>query len=555
METYRNSLILNYVINKMNMKKIKTKNLLGVILIAFLFASFSCEDDLDTTPEDDDAFTTEEFFQKDSAYIKALGGVYANLNVPSASGAFSSNIGGLDAGTSTYGRSLMNLQTFTTDEAIWSYENDPGIAELQRTTWTAENVILRGAFGRIMAGVAFANEFLRQSTDSKLNNRGVSDSKKQEVQVMRAEARVLRALSYYHMMDLFGKAPFVTEEDPVGNFQSPEINRQEIFDFVEEELLAVVPELKEPMANDYARVDKGVAWMILAKVYLNAEVYTGTARYADALEYSEKVINGGYSLTDEYVDNFRADNDTNGAQNEIIFPIPADENFSQSFGPTTVMTNGAVGSIEENGDNLGVTPTAWGGAIRLTPAFVNLFDGQEFANDDRNRIISEDRPLQIESVEDRDQGYILEKYTDVRSDGTVGNELTFSSVDFPMFRLADAYLMYAEAQIRSGAGTNSQAVQYINALRERANGDSSQNIGISDLTLDFIIDERSRELYWESHRRQDLIRFDLFTGAAYTWALKGNSLSGIPISSFRALFPVPNSSLTSNQNLTQNPGY
>lgn len=537
------------------MKKIIIKNLFGAILIVFALTSFSCEDDLNTTPQDDDAFTTEEFFQKDSAYIKALGGVYANLNVPGAGGAYESNIGGLDAGTSTYGRALMNLQTFTTDEAIWTYENDPGIGELQSSIWTAENVIVKGAFGRIMAGVAFANEFLRQSTDAKLNSRNVSDSKKEEIQVMRAEARVLRALSYYHMMDLFGKAPFVTEEDPVGSYQSPQINRQEIFDFVEQELLAVIPELKEPFANQYARVDKGVAWMILAKIYLNAGVYTGTPRYAEALEYSEKVIDAGYSLTDEYVDNFRADNHTNGAQNEIIFPIPADENFAQAFGPTTVMTNGAVGSIEQNGDNLGVTPAAWGGAIRLTPAFVNLFDGQEFENDDRNRIISEGRPLQIERVIDPDQGYILEKYTDVRSDGTVGSELTFSSVDFPMFRLADAYLMYAEAHLRSGAGTDAQAVQYINALRERANGDSSQNIGVSELTLDFIIDERARELYWESHRRQDLIRFDLFTGAAYTWTLKGNSLNGIPIPSFRALFPIPNSSLTANQNLTQNPGY
>lgn len=550
-----NKLILYNEYKKRNMKKLMNKYMLVVIFITLVFSNFSCEDDLNTTPEDDDAFTTEEFFQRDSAYIKALGGVYANLNVPSSGGAFESNIGGLDAGTSTYGRALMNLQTFTTDEAIWSYENDPGIAELQRTTWTAENVILRGAFGRIMAGVAFANEFLRQSTDAKLNSRGVSDSKKQEIQTMRAEARVLRALSYYHMMDLFGKAPLVTEEDPVGSFQSPQINRQEIFDFVEQELLAVIPELKEPLANEYARVDKGVAWMILAKVYLNAEVYTGSPRYADALEYSENVINGGYSLTANYVDNFRADNDTNGAQNEIIFPIPADENFAQAFGPTTVMTNGAVGSIEQNGENLGVTPAAWGGAIRLTPAFVNLFEGQEFANDDRNRIISGDRPLQIESVENRDTGYILEKFTDVRSDGTVGSQLTFSSVDFPMFRLADAYLMYAEAQIRSNAGSDSQALQYINELRERANGDASQNIAVSDLTLDFIIDERARELYWESHRRQDLIRFDLFTGAGYTWTLKGNSLSGIPMADFRSLFPIPNASLTSNQNLTQNTGY
>ena len=537
------------------MKRLKTENLIGILLLILVAISFSCEDDLNTTPNDDDSATVEDFFQQDSAYIRALGGVYANLNVPSGSGAFNSNIGGLDAGTSTYGRALMNLQTFTTDEAVWSYENDPGFAGIQRITWTAENPLIRGAFGRIMAGVAFANEFLRQSTDAKLNNRGVSDSKKGEIQVMRAEARALRALSYYHMMDLFGKAPFVTEEDPVGNFQSPQINSQEIFDFVEEELLAVIPELKEPLTHQYARVDKGVAWMILAKIYLNAEVYTGNQRYADALEFSEKVINGGYSLTADYVDNFRADNDTNGAQNEIIFPIPGDENSAQAFGPATVMTNGAVGSIEQNGENLGVAPAGWGGAIRLTPQFVNLFDGQEFAGDDRNRIISEDRPLQIESVENRDTGYILEKYTDVRSDGTVGGDLTFPDIDFPMFRLADAYLMYAEAQIRSGTGTDSQALQYVNALRERANGDVSQNIGVSDLTLDFIIDERARELYWESHRRQDLIRFNLFTGSNYTWTLKGNSLSGIPTADFRRLFPIPNASLAANKNLTQNQGY
>lgn len=546
------------ILKQLNTNIKKREIFLGLLLFAFALFTVSCEDDLDQQPQDDDAFTVEDFFQQDSAYIKALSGVYANLNVPSADGAFESNIGGLDAGTSTYGRSLMNLQTFTTDEAIWSYENDPGIGELQRTTWTAENVILRGAFGRIMAGVAFANEFLRQTTPDKLDSRGVSESKQQEVANMRAEARILRALSYYHMMDLFGKAPLVTEDDPIGNFQSPQMSRQEIFDFVEQELLAVIPELKEPMMNDYARVDKGVAWMILSKVYLNAEVYTGTPRYADALEYAEKIINAGYTLTPSYVDNFRADNDVNGAQNEIIFPIPADENFAQAFGPTTVMTNGAVGSIEENGDALGVLPAGWGGAIRLSPQFVSLFDGQEFANDDRNRIIGadiEDRTLEIDDVVDPNQGYILEKYTDVKSDGSVGNEFTFSDVDFPMFRLADAYLMYAEAQIRSGAGSDSQALSYINALRERANGDASQNISLSDLTLDFIIDERARELYWESHRRQDLIRFGLFTGASYTWTLKGNSFGGIPIADFRKLFPIPNSSLASNQNLTQNPGY
>lgn len=537
------------------MKKIK--NLKFIYLIAgLLFVLSSCEDDLNTVPLDDDASTAEDFFNQENAYKKLLAGVYGNLSLTSAGGAFGSNIGGLDAGTSQYGRALMNLQTFTTDEAIWSYENDPGIAEIQRSTWTPANVIIRGAFGRIMGSVAFANEFLRQSTEAKLNERGVTGNELEEIPTFRAEARLLRALSYYHMLDLFGKAPFVTEETPVGVFRSEEIVGIDLFNYIESELLEVMPDLKDARTNEYARVDKAVAWMILAKLYLNAEVYIGEDHYADALEYSQNIIDAGYSLTSNYKDVFRADNDSNGAQNEVIFPVPADGNFSQSFGPTTVMTNGAVGSIEQNGANLGVSEGGWGGAIRLTPQFVSLFQGAAFTNDVRNGIISEGRPINITDVSDRDQGFILEKYTDVRSDGTQDEDLTFSSVDFPMFRLADVYLMYAEAHLRGGGGTRNQAVDYVNLIRTRAqNGSTTWNISDTDLTLDFIIDERARELYWESHRRQDLRRFDLFTGSSYVWTLKGNSLSGIPIADFRGLFPIPSESMSANPNIIQNPGY
>lgn len=539
----------------MTMKIIKQLNLI-YLFAGLLFLVSSCEDDLNTVPLDDDASTAEDFFNQEDAYKKLLAGVYGNLSLTSAGGAFGSNIGGLDAGTSQYGRALMNLQTFTTDEAIWSYENDPGIAEVQRTTWTPANVIIRGAFGRIMGSVAFANEFLRQSTEAKLDQRGVTGSEREEIPTFIAEARLLRALSYYHMLDLFGKAPFVTEETPVGVFRSEEIVGVDLFNYIEAELLEVIPDLKDARTNEYARADKAVAWMILSKLYLNAEVYIEQDRYADALEYSQKIIDAGYTLTPNYQDVFRADNDVNGAQNEIIFPVPADGNFSQSFGPTTVMTNGAVGSIEQNGANLGVTEGGWGGAIRLSPQFVSLFQGAAFLNDTRNGIISGDRPITITDVSNRDQGYILEKYTDVRSDGTQDEDLTFSSVDFPMFRLADAYLMYAEAHLRGGGGSRAQALEYVNSIRTRAqNGSTTWNISDADLSLDFIIDERARELHWESHRRQDLRRYGSFTGSSYVWTLKGNSLSGIPLADFRGLFPIPSESMSANPNLTQNPGY
>lgn len=533
------------------------KNVKFIYLIAgLLLILSSCEDDLNTVPLDDDASTAEDFFDQEDAYKKLLAGVYGNLSLTSSFGPGSSNIGGLDAGTSQYGRALMNLQTFSTDEAIWSYENDPGIAEIQRSTWTPANVIIRGAFGRIMGSVAFANEFLRQSTDDKLNGRNISDEELQEMPTFRAEAKLLRALSYYHMLDLFGKAPFVTEEQPVGVFRSEEIVGEELFNFIETELLEAITDLKEPRTNEYARADKAVAWMILAKLYLNAEVYTSQDRYTAALENTQKIIDAGFSLTSNYIDVFRGDNDTNGAQNEVIFPVPSDGNVSQSFGPTTVLTNGAVGSIELNGANLGVAEGGWGGAIRLSPQFVSLFQGVEFANDIRNGILSEDRPININDVSNRDQGYVLEKFTDVRSDGTQDDNLTFASIDFPMFRLADVYLMYAEAHLRGGGGSLAQAVDYVNLIRTRAyQGSTTWNISQNDLTLDFIIDERARELYWESHRRQDLRRFGLFTGSSYVWTLKGNSFSGIPIADFRNLFPIPSESLSANPNIIQNPGY
>lgn len=547
--------INTYILHKLfKMRYLKIFNY--VVMSCMLVVFTSCEDDLNTTLQDDEQLTTEEFFQQDGAYEKLIAGVYGNLNLTSADGPGNSNITGIDAGTSQYGRALMNLQTFSTDEAIWTYENDPGIAGVQRMNWNSENIIIRGAFGRIMGGVAFANYFLSESTDALLDSRGITGAERDEVvNEFRPEARFIRALAYYHMLDLFGKANFVTEELVAGDFTSPQIEGVDLFNYIESELLAIEPMVNEPRAN-YARADKGTVWMLLAKLYLNAETYIGVDRYADALEYSQKVIDGGYSLLPGYTNLFRADNDVNGAQNEIIFAVPADGNFSQSFGPMTVMTNGAVGSVEQNGLDLGVTAGGWGGAIRVTESFANKFEGNDFVNDVRNTILKAGRTPQINDVTNPAQGYALVKYSDVGSDGTQDDDQTFASIDYPMFRLADAYLMYAEAHLRGGGGSADQALGYINALRERANqGSNIANISLDELDLDFIIDERARELYWEFHRRQDLRRFDLFTGAGYLWAFKGGTPSGLPSQTFRNIYPIPNASLTVNPNLTQNPGY
>ncbi|MDY8138189.1 RagB/SusD family nutrient uptake outer membrane protein [Aquimarina sp. 2201CG5-10] len=535
---------------------IKTNYYKYLLLMVITITLNACTSDLDQDPRDDSVFIDEEFYSDPASYEQAIAGVYGNLSLTGLTGPTSSNIGGLDAGTSQYGRGIMNMQIFTTDEIVWTYINDESgfIDDLQTSTWTGANTIIRGFFSRAMFSVALSNEFLRQTTDAKLDSRGVTGELRTEIASYRAEARLLRALAYYHLMDSYGRAPFYTENDPVGNLQGPEFNRSELFEFIESELTAIESELADPRQNEYGRADKGVAWAILAKMYLNAQVYIDQDRYSDCITYCERIINGGYTLANNYKDLFRGDNDINQAANEIIFPLVADGQFVQNFGPTTVMTNGAVGSIEQNGANLGVSAGGWGGAIRIAPQFSEKFDGTDFDNDDRNTIIKEERTPEITNITDPGTGFVLEKFTNVTTTGETGTDPnnTFSDVDFPLFRLADIYLMYAEASLRGGGGNAGTALGYINDLRNRSN---AATITSGDLTLDFIIDERARELYWEGHRRQDLIRFGLFSGGAYNWALKGNSQNGISIPGFRDLFPVPDAARAANPNLGQNPGY
>lgn len=522
-----------------------------------LVAGVACEDDLNVEPGDDQLLLADEFFQDPGAFRSALATVYGNLSLTGTDGPGSSFIAGLDAGTSQYTRGLMNLNIFSTDEAIWSYENDPGLREMNRLTWTSGIPTLTGMFSRAMLEVAFANDFLRQTEDAVLDSRGISGAVRDEIPEYRAEARFLRALAYYHLMDMFGNVPFVTDADPIGAFQPPQATRTEIFNYIEGELLAILDELAAPRTNEWGRADRGAAWMLLAKIYLNAEVYTGTPRYSDALTYINNILGAGYTLASDYANVFNADNDINEGSNEIIFPVISDGTVVQNFGPTTVLTNGAVGSIEQNGLSIGVSQGGWGGAVRITRQFAELFlDGtNDFANDSRNRILSDGRDIDISDIADRDQGYVMTKYSNLTSTGQQGSDITLCDADFPMFRLGDVHLMYAECFLRGGGGDQATALSLVNALRERANGDASQNITGAELTLDFILDERARELYWEAHRRQDLVRFGRFAGGAYNWAWKGNVASGQAVPDHFDIFPIPEASLATNPNLTQNPGY
>ncbi|RXG23324.1 SusD-like starch-binding protein associating with outer membrane [Leeuwenhoekiella aequorea] len=538
--------------NIKNMLQLRTFVLM--LLLGGVF--ISCESDLDVTPEDDDELLADGFFENEGAYKQALAGVYANLSLTSINDPGGSNIAGLDAGTGQYIRGLFNLQNLSTDEVIWTYENDPGLRGMQRNTWSSDNPLILGVFARASYEIALANEFLRQTTTEALSGRGESEELKATIQTYRAEARVLRALANYHLLDMFGKAPSVTENDAVGFDQVPELVGVDLFNFIESELLAALPDLIAARQNEYARVDQGVANMLLAKLYLNAEVYTGTARYADCITVCETLIGSGYSLTPNYLFNFMADNNTNGAQNEIIFPISNDGTNTQNYGGTTIIIQGEVGVPENNGESLGVNATGFGGLFRVRPEFSRLFTSNPlYRNDSRNTLITADRTEEINNVGNTAEGYIITKFSNRTSTGGFGSDRTFTDTDYPLFRYADVLLMYAEATLRGGGGSTAQALGYINELRERAFGNTSGNITQSQLTLDFILDERSRELYWESHRRQDLIRFGVYSGSSYLWSYKGGPQTGTAIPQFRELFPIPNQSLSSNANLTQNAGY
>lgn len=542
--------------------KTKIRLLTGLSLLLFLGA---CTDDLNVDPADDNLFLSEDFFSTDASYKQGLAGVYSNLSLTGTDGPGSSFIQGLDAGTSQYGRTLWYMQVLAADEAVWSYENDPGVREIQRNIWSAENPIIRGMFGRAMVQVAFANEYLRQTTTEKLDARGVGEAVRAEIPAFRAEARLLRAMAYYHLMDLYGKAPFLTVADLPGFTGGPQYDRAQLFAFLEQELIDMEADLKAPRTNEHGRADKAVAWMILAKMYLNAEVYIGTPKYTECITMCNNIVGGGYSLAPNYLHNFMADSNTNSALNEIIFPLISDGQFTKNFGPTTVMINGSVGSIEQNGIALGVGAGGWGGALRVRKQFANKFDDALYDGDSRNTLIKENRTNEIGTISDRDSGFIIAKFSNRTSNGAQGSDLVFVDTDFPLFRLADVYLMLAEAQMRNAGGTNStleqtglasqESVAYINNLRERAFGNQTGNVSTAQVTLQFILDERSRELHWESHRRQDLIRFNRYTGGNYNWAWKGNGSNGISISGNLKVYPIPLQSLAVNPNLTQNPGY
>ena len=530
--------------------KTKYFKILSTLLIALLFAVSSCVTDLNTVPIDPLVVTSATVYKNATVYKEVLAKCYAGLALSGQTGPDGNpDISGIDEGFSQYLRQYWYHQELTTDEAVIAW-NDGTLKDFHYQTWTSAGEFIRAMYNRIYYQISLCNEFIREAQPGKVSGRGITGASADSVATFLAEARFLRAYSYWHALDLFGNVPFVDETNVVGSFLPVQKTRAELFTYIESELLDVATKLKDAKANEYGRADKAAAWMLLGKLYLNAKVYIGTDMSTQCLTYIKQVIAITYSLDPSYAHLFLADNNTS---NEIIFPITFDGLHSKSWGGTCFIVNAEVGGSMKPAD-FGIAG-GWAGT-RTTSALVDKFADPTGATDKRAMFYTSGQNKTISNVFTFTDGYAITKWKNVTSAGVAGSNSTHPDTDFPVFRLADAYLMYAEAVLRGGSGGDATtALGYVNAILTRAYGNASGNITAGALTLNFILDERARELYWEAQRRTDLIRFGKFSSSTYVWPWKGGVAAGASTDGHFDLFPIPSTDIGANPNLVQNPGY
>ncbi|MEG1585332.1 MAG: RagB/SusD family nutrient uptake outer membrane protein [Bacteroidales bacterium] len=515
--------------------KIYNKILCGLALIT-AGALTSCIGDLDVEPIDPNLNTPGNVFTSEEDYIKLLAKCYSGLSVSAPEGPNSDpDISGIDGGFGQYLRALYNLNELPTDEGVMAWV-DQTVQDLHGLKWSTSDVFIGAMYSRLFYQISICNEFIRQARSSGYNS--------EQMQTWIAEARCLRALSYYHAIDMFGNVPFVTEDIEVGGIVLPkQISRAELYNWlVNEEIPGFIDLLKPARQNEKYRVDQGVAKMILAKLYLNAEVYAKVKAYDKCVDVCKDLINAGYTLENNFKALFGADNDRFWGS-EIIFSVYQDGVNAQNYGGTTfmicAMTHG------DWSDRVGASE-GWGG-IRVTPEFVDQFSD----NDLRGNFYTEKHKKEINEVGTFTDGYAYMKYSNLKEDGSKGQHGVFMDCDFVVFRMADVYLMLAEcAKRNAGNITEAEGLNYFNMIRKRV-----QVTPYNSYTLNDVLDERGRELAWECHRRSDLVRYNKLTSESKLWAWKGHVKEGRSVDSKYNLFPIPASDLNTNTNLVQNPGY
>ncbi|MBQ6199400.1 MAG: RagB/SusD family nutrient uptake outer membrane protein [Bacteroidales bacterium] len=514
----------------------KTINyILGIVAAAATITS--CVGDLNVTPIDPNANTADKALVDEASFQSFLSGVYLGFATSGYYGANGSpSISGLDGGASQYIRGLYHHSELTTDESVCGW-NDQTIKNFHYMNWTTDDSFIYAFYSRIFMQVGMANEFIREA-----KNTPVEFASKQQ---MIDEARLLRAIAYYHAIDNFGNVPFADETAIVG-VNPDQISRADLYAWLEKELVDLVDNSTLPAKGaTTSRASKGAAQFLLAKLYLNAKVYTGTEAYDKCAAVLKNLINGGgYSLHTSsagtypaYQELFLADNDR--CNDEIIFAVEQDGVNTTSYGATNYIIFASTGG-EMDPAAAGIS-SGWGG-LRMTPEFYNKFsDG-----DARKLFYTATQQASIDDIGEFTHGYAFMKFLNMTSAGAAGKESGFVDTDFPMMRYADVLLMAAECELRGQAVDGYAGYK---AVRQRAGLSAT-----APANLDEVLDERARELYQECWRRNDLIRFGKFT-SGYNWQWKGNVKEGKDVDKGRELFPIPDSDLLANTKLQQNEYY
>lgn len=537
-----------------------------MILAAFAaFALTSCVGDLNQEPLSSDVVGSDGYTNP-TYRLGQLAKIYGSFNITGTNGAGSTDIAVGDAGASEFIRAWWSVNTLSTDEAkcVWG---DAWVKEIVTNTWTAvKNDAIYATYVRGVMTVTLANNYLRSTDDSN-----------PEIAIERAEVRVIRALAYWMLLDTFGNPPFTTEADPMGAVKPKQISAADLYAWLKTELEDLVSEnshLKDAHTQVYPRVDKGAAYGLLARLLINHKTYLGKedmAVYAEAMAAAEKVMEN-YSLAKNYRELFMGDNGQNPeALNEIVMAACYDANKTQSYGGATYL----IAASTNNNNNLGLA-AGWAGLNTSTQFVANILGGvadnasigdnvEKFTTTDKRALVS------LKYSEKKDQaidsftaGWHVFKFNNFHSDaedlygerpkegeGAIVEQ--FASVDFPLIRAAESYLIYAEAKTRIDGGSTSdaKAVKCITDLQTRA----GLNPAISSITLDNVFTEITRELYWEGLRRTTLIRFNKFVEGSYVWPFKGGAESGQALADHMKLFPIPDEDIVANDNLDQNIGY
>ncbi len=500
--------------------------------LALSLGATSCVGDLDVTPDDPNTKLT--LSTKDE-YLGVLARAYGGL-------VLEGGISVEDGGAGTYMRQLFNQEELPSDNAIVGYNwNDSGIQEMGFAIPGKDNHWGYEMYSRINYQIGLCNEFLRTI------DKGSTFFTDAEIKQMKAECRVLRDLSYYHMIDIFGRGPWTDESSLVGAIP-PTYDRTQLFNAVVSDLKDAVPNLPPAASQEYGRVSREAGYMLLAKLYLNAEVYTGTGMWKECADACKEVLSTGIQLAREYKYLFCATNDKYVGNGEILWAVPQGPNCT-CWGGTAYLAIGAYQSDIDKSRYGYAGGNPWNGP-RIRPEL-----SRSLSSNDKRRLIYEGSFQEdLTNIDDWTAdgcGFMSIKYVNTDESDYFNENGTMqcmaenqTDIDFPVFRLADTYLMLAECELH---GVPCDGIDYYNKVRTRAG-----LAPVGTYTADDLLKERQCELYWECHRRSDLIRFGKYTGSTYNWQWKGGVQEGTALAATRALMPVP---AQFEATLGQNPGY